>query len=37
MIHPGGAAVRAFSAIGWGWGGSWHSLKDWQHFSANGL
>ena len=37
MIHPGDAAVRAFTAIGWGWGGSWHSLKDWQHFSANGL
>jgi hypothetical protein len=36
MILPGGPVVRAFAAIGWGWGGSWHSLKDLQHFSANG-
>ena len=37
MILPGDVVVRAFAAVGWGWGGSWHSLKDWQHFSANGL
>ena len=37
MIHPGDAAVNAFAAAGWAWGGDWHSLKDWQHFSANGL
>jgi hypothetical protein len=36
MILPGGPVVRAFKQIGWGWGGSWHSLKDLQHFSANG-
>jgi hypothetical protein len=36
MILPDGPVVRAFSRIGWGWGGSWHSLKDLQHFSANG-
>jgi D-alanyl-D-alanine carboxypeptidase len=36
MIYPGDVVVRAFSAVGWGWGGYWHSLKDWQHFSANG-
>jgi hypothetical protein len=36
MILPGGPVVRAFAAVGWGWGGSWHSLKDLQHFSANG-
>lgn len=36
MILPGGPVVRAFARIGWGWGGSWHSLKDLQHFSANG-
>jgi hypothetical protein len=36
MIYPGDIVVRAFSAVGWGWGGYWHSLKDWQHFSANG-
>jgi len=32
----GGPAVSAFSAIGWRWGGSWRSLKDYQHFSASG-
>lgn len=36
MILPDGPVVRAFASIGWGWGGSWHSLKDLQHFSANG-
>ncbi|MFN8098255.1 MAG: M15 family metallopeptidase [Dermatophilaceae bacterium] len=36
MIHPGDAVVRAFAAVGWSWGGDWHSLKDYQHFSANG-
>jgi hypothetical protein len=36
MITPGGVVVRAFDAIGWSWGGSWHSLKDYQHFSRNG-
>jgi len=36
MIHAGDAAVRAFTAVGWKWGGYWHSLKDYQHFSANG-
>lgn len=35
MILPGGLVVRAFARIGWGWGGSWSSLKDLQHFSAN--
>jgi D-alanyl-D-alanine carboxypeptidase-like protein len=36
MIHPGDPTVRAFAAIGWGWGGSWHSFQDYQHFSASG-
>ncbi|MGQ0831000.1 MAG: M15 family metallopeptidase [Microthrixaceae bacterium] len=36
MIHAGDAAVRAFSAQGWGWGGAWSSGKDYQHFSASG-
>jgi hypothetical protein len=36
MIYPGDVVVQAFSAVGWGWGGSWTSLKDYQHFSANG-
>jgi hypothetical protein len=29
--------VRAFGAIGWGWGGSWTgNTKDYMHFSATG-
>lgn len=36
MIGPRGPVVAAFDAIGWGWGGRWRSLKDYQHFSANG-
>jgi hypothetical protein len=28
--------VRAFDEIGWSWGGTWSSLKDYQHFSRNG-
>ena len=36
MIHSGDATVRAFEAVGWRWGGYWHSLKDYQHFSWNG-
>ena len=36
MITPDGPVVRAFAAIGWTWGGTWHSLQDLQHFSRNG-
>ncbi len=36
MTLPGGPAVAAFSAIGWTWGGTWSSSKDWMHFSADG-
>ncbi len=36
MIAPDGPVVRAFARIGWGWGGDWSSLKDYQHFSQNG-
>jgi hypothetical protein len=36
MAYEGGALVRAFDRIGWGWGGRWASVKDYQHFSANG-
>ena len=36
MIQPGDVVTRAFADIGWGWGGEWNSLKDWQHFSASG-
>jgi D-alanyl-D-alanine carboxypeptidase-like protein len=37
MIREQDAAWRAFHAIGWTWGGDWRSLKDYMHFSANGL
>ncbi len=37
MISRGDAVWRAFARIGWPWGGDWRSLKDYQHFSANGL
>jgi D-alanyl-D-alanine carboxypeptidase len=36
MAYEGGVLVRAFDAIGWGWGGRWTSVKDYQHFSASG-
>jgi hypothetical protein len=28
--------VRAFDAVGWGWGGRWSGIKDFQHFSMSG-
>ena len=35
MVTP--AVVRAFAAVGWGWGGSWSgATKDYMHFSATG-
>ncbi|MCW2778688.1 MAG: hypothetical protein JWN17_2413 [Frankiales bacterium] len=36
MVVAGGPAVAAFRAIGWTWGGTWTSSKDWMHFSADG-
>jgi hypothetical protein len=36
MAYAGGALVRAFNRIGWGWGGTWSNPTDYQHFSANG-
>ena len=36
MITPDGPVVRAFASIGWEWGGTWSSLKDYQHFSLTG-
>jgi hypothetical protein len=36
MAVPDGPLVRAFAAIGWGWGGDWSGSPDYQHFSANG-
>jgi hypothetical protein len=35
-VRAGDAAVRAFAAEGWGWGGAWTSAKDYQHFSRSG-
>ncbi|HJN76344.1 MAG TPA: M15 family metallopeptidase [Myxococcota bacterium] len=37
LIVEGDVVTAAFSAIGWGWGGDWSSLKDYQHFSSTGL
>jgi hypothetical protein len=36
MAYPGGVVVEAFRAIGWGWGGDWSAVRDYQHFSASG-
>ena len=36
MAVEGGAVVRAFEAVGWGWGGRWSGARDYQHFSAGG-
>ena len=36
MAYRGGALVRAFTGVGWGWGGDWPRPTDYQHFSATG-
>jgi hypothetical protein len=36
MAVENGALVRAFDAVGWGWGGRWSSSRDYQHFSRSG-
>ena len=36
MIVDGSVPVRAFAAVGWGWGGRWASTPDYQHFSSTG-
>ena len=36
MVLAGDPVVRAFGQVGWRWGGSFTSLKDYQHFSAGG-
>ncbi|SNT50610.1 D-alanyl-D-alanine carboxypeptidase [Asanoa hainanensis] len=36
MVAHTNAGVKAFASIGWQWGGDYHSLKDYMHFSANG-
>ena len=35
IIDPG-PVTGPFLRKGWGWGGQWSSLKDYQHFSENG-
>jgi hypothetical protein len=35
MIMADSPAVRAFSQVGWRWGGYWTKVKDLQHFSLN--
>lgn len=35
MIVAGDPVVGAFRAIGWAWGGTFRTLKDYQHFSAS--
>ena len=35
MLFADSVPVIAFAEIGWGWGGQWQSLKDYQHFSLN--
>jgi len=36
MAYSGGVLVESFRAVGWGWGGNWSGVKDYQHFSAAG-
>lgn len=36
MAYRGGVLVRAFSGVGWGWGGDWTGPVDPQHFSSTG-
>jgi D-alanyl-D-alanine carboxypeptidase len=36
MAVEGGPLVRAFTLVGWGWGGRWSPSPDYQHFSVNG-
>ena len=36
MVHRGDVVWRVFHRLGWGWGGSWSSVKDYQHFSSTG-
>jgi hypothetical protein len=38
MAFHGGVLLRAFQAVGWGWGGDWRppSATDYQHFSSTG-
>jgi hypothetical protein len=36
MAVAGGTLVKAFSSVGWLWGGRWSASPDYQHFSKTG-
>ncbi len=36
MVVKGGVPWRAFTAVGWKWGGRWEGTPDYQHFSQTG-
>jgi hypothetical protein len=36
LLTADSPVTRAFVERGWGWGGTWSSSKDYQHFSATG-
>ena len=36
MLTEDSALVRTLTESGWGWGGTWQALKDYQHLSATG-
>jgi hypothetical protein len=36
LIEADSPVVAAFADIGWGWGGDWSGVLDYQHFSASG-
>jgi hypothetical protein len=36
LIRQGDSVLKIFSSAGWTWGGSWSTLKDYQHFSKSG-
>lgn len=36
LIGPDSIVVAALEEIGWGWGGNWSGVLDYQHFSASG-
>ncbi len=36
LIQEGDVVTKAFARIGWKWGGTWGSTKDYQHFSQSG-
>lgn len=36
MIYADGDVVKIFKQHGWKWGGTWTSIKDYQHFSKDG-